>query len=48
MENALLGPGLIGRQVRILAWADYGELFQCYSRYGPMPPEPVGHVTRRG
>src|SRR5262245_54411258 len=39
------GAHLIGRRVRILAWADYGDLFRHYCRYGMMPPQPVGTVT---
>ena len=46
MEYAAVGPSLIGRRVRILAWADLSELFQHYSRYGLMPSAPqVGMVT---
>jgi hypothetical protein len=45
MESAALGPGLIGRRVRILAGDDYRELLRDSCRYGTMPPEPVGTVT---
>jgi hypothetical protein len=48
MDRTADSLGLIGRQVRILSWADYSELFQCYSQDGSIPPEPVGLVTGVG
>jgi hypothetical protein len=44
MESAALGPGLIGRRVRILAWIDFSELFRSLAPYGSMPSEPIGTV----
>ncbi len=48
MKSVTLGPNLIGRPVRIIAWTDLGELFQQFSKYGSMPSEPVGVVTGLG
>ncbi len=48
MEDAASWLSLIGRRVRIVAWADYADLFGYYSRYGSLPPEPVGEVTGVG
>jgi hypothetical protein len=48
MDYAAIDPGLTGRRVRILAWAEYEGLFRHFSRYGSIPPEPVGTVTDVG
>jgi hypothetical protein len=48
MESTALGPGLVGRRVRILAWLDYSPLFRHFAGQGSMPPEPIGIVTGVG
>ena len=42
MEDAASWLSLIGRRVRIVAWADYADLFGYYSRYGSLPPSRLG------
>jgi hypothetical protein len=43
-----LEPSLIGRQVRVVSWADYTELFRHYSQNGVLPSEPLGVVLAVG